>query len=320
MRNLMQQWTAVFFLLTAAAPAWGQIPSTSLTAGIAPVQPLLDFRDSDVKFDLQSLMYTLRDHRHEGWVLAAYPDPVTHHPLIGAGFSLDLPDREHLQQNPFNPRSFLEPSSAELWQTAGLDAGELQKILLQFDEEAIVRASRKYRRKRIQLTPQISDEEGMRLLRIAVIQAIYNAKAYCRDFDDLTSSQQMAMTQLVYQMGMNLEEFNQFLGVINDDSNSMLLVLSPAAANIAHWEAAQDELIQSQWARRYRARAISVIAMLDPHYLDDPVAAEMHVSAQLPPMIVQTHNHSSSSLRNVSYKKHSGRSGSKQATRNKKKI
>ena len=53
-------------------------------------QQLLDFRDSDIKFSLDSLMDILRDHQHEGWVLAAYPDPNTRRPLIGAGFSLDV--------------------------------------------------------------------------------------------------------------------------------------------------------------------------------------------------------------------------------------
>jgi hypothetical protein len=53
-------------------------------------QQLLEFKDSDIKFSLHSLMEILRDHQHEGWVLAAYPDPNTRRPLIGAGFSLDV--------------------------------------------------------------------------------------------------------------------------------------------------------------------------------------------------------------------------------------
>ncbi len=51
---------------------------------------LLNFKESDIKFSLPAMMETLRDHRHEGWVLAAYPDPNTGRPLIGAGFSLDV--------------------------------------------------------------------------------------------------------------------------------------------------------------------------------------------------------------------------------------
>ena len=45
-------------------------------------------------------MEILRDHRHEGWVLAAYPDPNTGRPLIGAGFSLDVEAALHLQRDP----------------------------------------------------------------------------------------------------------------------------------------------------------------------------------------------------------------------------
>src|SRR5580698_3359332 len=83
------------------------------------VQQMLDSADADVKFDLRDLMDILRDRRHEGWVLAAYPDPKTGQPLIGAGLSLDLPAREHPQSDPLNPHSFLEPSSADMWQAAG---------------------------------------------------------------------------------------------------------------------------------------------------------------------------------------------------------
>jgi len=53
-------------------------------------------------------------------------------------------------------------------------------------------------------------------LRVSTLQAIYNARGYCRCFDQLTSSQQMALSQLVYQMGVNLQEFNQFLDQINN--------------------------------------------------------------------------------------------------------
>ena len=44
-------------------------------------------------------------------------------------------------------------------------------------------------------------------------------RAYCRVFDQLTASQQMALSQLVFQMGVNLEEFTQFLSAINDSAN-----------------------------------------------------------------------------------------------------
>src|ERR1700753_2010615 len=113
-------------MLAAAASAPGQI-STPPTGGVLlPVealasptffsqepppmgdgaQELLDFRDADIKFSLNRLMDILRDHQHEGWVLAAYPDPTTRRPLIGAGFSLDVPATPHPQSDPLNPQQF----------------------------------------------------------------------------------------------------------------------------------------------------------------------------------------------------------------------
>jgi hypothetical protein len=110
-----------------------------------------------------------------------------------------------------------------------------------------------------------------------------NAQAYCRGFDRLTASQQIALSQLVYQMGVNLEEFSQFLQLIN---NGLASDSNPAAADQGHWEAVQESLIHSQWARLYRTRAVSVIAMLDPAYPESPVAAERRVSATLRPAAV----------------------------------
>lgn len=168
-------------------------------------------------------MDLLRDHRHEGWVLAAYPDPHTSRPLIGAGFSLDVPAREHPQRDPLNPHPFLEPSSAQLWQAAGLDPDRLERILAQYDRELEnriqTRSRRKHRRRTRTpaLTPQVTDEEATRLLRISAIQAVYNARGYCRDFDRLRAAQQLALSQLVFQMGVNLEEFVQFLAALNGD-------------------------------------------------------------------------------------------------------
>jgi hypothetical protein len=314
-----------------AFAAWG-LPATANESAVveaSAVQQLLAFRDADVKFSVQALMDILRDHRHEGWVLRAYADPVTHRPLIGAGFSLDLPEREHPQLDPANPHPFLEPSSAELWQAAGLDPGRLKEILAEFNRQqaaAALRAASRSRHRRAgrqrvrPAAPQISDEEASSLLRIAVIQAIENAKAYCRDFDALTASQQMALTQLVYQMGFNLVEFNQFLSLINDDSHEELLVVSPADFESEHWQEAQAALIESHWARLFRARAVSVIAMLDPHYLDDPAAAEMRVSAELtaefplppPPVIVRRARRPGAGLRAASYHRRSRPSRRKQ--------
>ncbi|MGB8770014.1 MAG: hypothetical protein WCC92_10385 [Candidatus Korobacteraceae bacterium] len=271
---------------TQTSPA----PSAAIAPQNLPPQnpaPLFDFKDSDIKFSLNSLMNVLRDSRHEGWVLAVYPDPKTSRPLIGAGFGLDVPETEHPQRDPFNPHPFIEPSTAQLWQAAGLDSAKLQNILDQFDREMNAWKKKNFRRKiKTQaLSPQLTEEEATQLLRISAIQATYNARAYCREFDQLTASQQMALSQLVYQMGVNLDEFTQFLSVINDDaaSHGSVQPVRTAEPEVDHWKTVQSALIQSQWARHYRIRAIAVIAMFDPNYDDDPVAAERKVEAVLRP-------------------------------------
>jgi hypothetical protein len=288
-------------------------------------QPLFDFKESDIKFSLPSLMNTLRDHRHEGWVLAAYPDPKTKRPLIGAGFSLDVQSTEHLQRDPLNPHPFVEPSSAQLWQAAGLEPERLQRILNQYDRDLKTWTAKRYRRKiRTQaLKPELTNEEATRLLRISAIQAIYNAKAYCRGFDQLTASQQMALSQLVFQMGVNLEEFVQFLGTLNADSTTPeppqpdSPVQSP---DIAHWRTVQNTLIDSQWARLYRDRASTVIAMFDPAYDEDPPSAQNRVAATLRPAVVHRRNrHSAASLRTVSYSKRVARTPHKGNARSRRK-
>ena len=80
--------------------------ATPITPAVVVATHSAPANDSDVKFDLRNLMEILRDRRHEGWVLAAYPDPKTGHPLIGAGFSLDLPERAHPQPDQLNPHAF----------------------------------------------------------------------------------------------------------------------------------------------------------------------------------------------------------------------
>jgi hypothetical protein len=140
-------------------PLWMQDPSVSLPPpAVSCCQPLFNFKDSDIKFRLESLMSTLRDSRHEGWVLAAYPDPKTSHPLIGAGFGLDVVATEHPQLDPLNPHPFLEPSTAQLWQAAGLDQGKLQSILDQYDRDLKAWKKKKYRKKirTHALTPQLN--------------------------------------------------------------------------------------------------------------------------------------------------------------------
>lgn len=286
------------------------------------IQPLLAFRPSDIKFDLSSLMDTLSDRRHEGWVLAAYPDPKTGRPLIGAGVSLDLPERQHPQQDPLNSHTFVEPSSAELWQAAGLDPDHLQQILADFHQHLADWKMRRFRRRIGALEPQITDDQATALLRISAVQAIVNAQAYCRNFDQLTASQQMALSQLVYQMGINLEEFDHFLDLINGGSASGLQGQSTSGPNPEYWRTVQHSLEQSQWARLYRNRAIAVIAMLNPHYEDDPVAAEHQVSAVLHPAVARRHRHrrhTAASLRVASYSRHAGHTHSKRTARHRRK-
>ena len=263
---------------------WNSAPTLASNA----VEQLLAFKDSDVKFNLRDLMAILSDRRHEGWVLAAYPDPKTAQPLIGAGFSLDLPARQHPQLDPFNPHPFLEPSSAELWQAAGLDSEKLAVILKEFNARLDAWDKKGFRKRIKTLEPQIADEDAELLLRVGIIQAIYNAKGYCRNFDQFSASQQMAVTQLVYQMGVNLGEFSQFLNLINNyavgaESNAEVHVENAFAADAPYWKSVQQSLIESQWARLYRARAVAVIAMLDPEYTEEPGTAERRVGAMLRP-------------------------------------
>ena len=266
---------------------------SSLTPKISwQLSPLVDFKNSEIKFNLETLMETLRDARHEGWVLAAYPDPKTSRPLIGAGFSLDLEARQHVQRDPLNPTPFLEPSSAQLWEAAGLQLQELDSMLEQYDRQLDAWKKAKFRRKikTHSLFPEISEEDATKLLRISTIQAIHNARAYCRDFDQLSGPQQMALTQLVFQMGVNLEEFTRFLGAINSP-----LGYVPAAVgdgvypNPDYWHSVQTTLIQSDWARRYSTRAISVIAMFDPEYDTDPYGAEARIRAEVHPLVLRSH-------------------------------
>ena len=302
-------------------------PSVSLTLqGFSPENPpprdgaqvLLDFKDNDVKFSLASMMDILRDHRHEGWVLAAYPDPNTGRPLIGAGFSLDVPAVVHPQRDPFNPHPFVEPSSADLWQAAGLAPDRLQQILVQFDHNVTVWSPKTYRRKIIHhtLTPQLTEEEATQLLRISALQAIYNARAYCRGFDQLTGSQQMALSQLVFQMGTNLEQFVQFLDALNDNDNARELAQLDGYMESypEHWKTVQGTLIDSQWARRYSSRAAAVIAMFDPEYSRGPNEAEQRIEATLrPPAPPRPRSNSTATLRVASYSKRSSRTHGKKA-------
>ena len=338
----------VAFILFLGTCAWSHSPSeaapfTPAATGAAqslqipsdvPISPATrmmgKFKDSDVKFNVNELVDILRDRRHEGWVLAAYPDPRTGQPLIGAGFSLDLPEREHPQTDPLNPHPFLEPSSADLWQAAGFDPGRLDDILKVFYERKEMWSKRTWRRQLYSLPAQISDEDATQLVRVGVIQAIYNARAYCRSFDALTGPQQMAMAQLVYQMGVNLEHFNEFLAMINfsaepapelqgtDSATFADADPAPAFGNQTpeYWQGVQKSLMGSQWAHKYRTRAIAVIAMLDPAYGDDPSAAEQRVGAVLRPSVVhRRHGHDAAGARRVATNAHHRRAGKGRAGR-----
>jgi hypothetical protein len=269
-------------------------PSRSLFSFLPEVLPtpqaLFDFRDSDIKFRLASLMSVLRDSGHEGWVLAAYPDPKTSRPLIGAGFGLDVTATEHLQRDLLNPHPFLEPSSAQLWQAAGLDPAQLQSILGRFERDLKAWNKKNFRRKikTHALAPELTEQEAMQLLRISALQAVHNARAYCREFDQLTAAQQMALSQLVFQMGINLEEFVQFLGALNDDAGygGGAQAEGNAEREAEHWKTVQSMLIQSDWARRYTGRAVTVIAMFNPDYELDPKAAQSQVQSAIHPLVV----------------------------------
>jgi hypothetical protein len=301
---------------------FAQVPPEAVVS--PAVRMIAYFKDLDVKFDVNELVDILRDRRHEGWVLAAYPDPRTGQPLIGAGFSLDLPEREHTQTDPLNPHQFLEPSSADLWRAAGFDPGRLDDVLEVFYERKRHWSKRTWRRQLYSLPAQISDEDAIQLVRVGGIQAIYNAKAYCRNFDQLTGPQQMAMAQLVYQMGVNLQHFTEFLALINGESGSahgeagsvsepQVAAMDLAASSLdvdaalvfggqapEYWQFVQKSLMGSQWAHKYRTRAVAVIAMLDPAYGDDPSAAEQRVSAVLRPSVVhRRHGYAAVTTRQV---------------------
>ena len=289
------------------------IPVPSATPA---VQMLASFRDSDVKFDVGRLMSLLRDRNHEGWVLAAYPDPRTGQALIGAGVSIDLPQREHPQRDPLNPNPFVEAASADLWQAAGLDPERLNQILDDFHQKLTLWDMHEYRSHIWDLPQQITEQEASQLLRIAIVQSILNARAYCRNFDQLTPWQQMALSQLVFQMGTNLAEFTQFLELVNSDSIAAPIAKKVAARDVEYWNSVQKSLIQSQWAKIYRLRAISVIAMLDPRYNQNPRMAERRVGAVLRPAIIhRRRGHSRGATELASNSKSIGRHPGKRSGR-----
>jgi hypothetical protein len=299
-----------------------------MAATTVPSQPnsataLFNFNQSEIKFNIETLMSILRDHQHEGWVLAAYPDPKTSRPLIGAGFSLDVAAAEHVQGDPLNPHPFLEPSSAQLWQAAGLSPDQLQAILKQFDHDLKIWKQKKYRKKvrARALTPQLTEQQATALLRISTIQAVENARAYCRNFDQLSASQQMALSQLVFQMGVNLEQFQQFLSQLNGDApHDLALAATELETPGQHWQSVQRALIDSQWATHYTTRATTVIAMFDPDYSQDPAAAMRRVQVALPPPVKHHTKRHSTAMRKVSHPTHSAKKSTHKSTSSKSKL
>src|SRR5262249_13378844 len=73
-----------------------------------------------------------------------------------------------------------------------------------------------------------------------------------------------------------------------------------------YWLSVQKSLMGSQWAHKYRTRAVAVIAMLDPTYSDDPVAAEKRVGAVLKPTVSHRRARHTAGTRQVSATKRSG--------------
>ena len=108
-----------------------------------------------------------------------------------------------------------------------------------------------YRRKIIHhaLTPQPTEEEATQLLRISALEAIANAGAYCLGFDELTGSQQMALSQLVFQMGTNLQQLVPLLDALAIQQRPRTGRTRRLYGGLPeHWKSVQGTLIDSQWA------------------------------------------------------------------------
>src|SRR5258707_11245355 len=111
----------------------------------------------------------------------------------------------------------------------------------------------------------------------------------------------MPMTNLVYQMGVTPEDSSPFFAKTTRGNESVAEAETVAKADAAYWRSVQMSLVQSQWARLYRARATAVIAMLDPAYMKNPTRAERSVGVILRPARVRKAH---SAVRNAAYTKH----------------
>ena len=295
------------------APQQPLVP-TVMTSSASAVEQLQSFKEASIKFNIDDLMDLLRDKRHEGWLLVAYPDPKTAQPLIGAGFSLDLPAREHPQSDPLNSNAFLEPSSADLWLASGLDPTLREKILSVYYHRLDDWNKQRFRAQMKTLDPQITDDDANALLRVGIVQAAINARAYCRYFDQLTASQQMGLTQLVYQMGVNMEEFTIFRALINRETTDATGNVTKIAPGPEYWRQVQRSLEDSRWARLYHDRATNVIAMFDPHYELHPAGAEHSVHA----VLVPARRHRRGAVREAGLKRHGSSAARRRASRKRK--
>jgi hypothetical protein len=126
----------------------------------------------------------------------------------------------------------------------------------------------------------------------------------------------MALSQLVFQMGTNLEQFVEFLGSLNDPNGARELAqLNGYIENDQqHWRTVQGTLMDSQWARKYTVRASTVIAMFDPKYNLEPLAAQQRIEAVLrPPVEHHPAHRPAATLRDASYSRHSAKGHGKKA-------
>jgi hypothetical protein len=126
----------------------------------------------------------------------------------------------------------------------------------------------------------------------------------------------MALSQLVFQMGVNLEEFVQFLSVLNEDGDpSSDHAADSLNQNAEHWSSVQQALIESQWARRYASRAALVIAMFDPEYAQNPEGVERRVEAIVRPPARHHRRRSSASVVRTANLSHLNKSSNKKYKR-----
>jgi GH24 family phage-related lysozyme (muramidase) len=280
-------------LLSLTVPA-----RNSTLSAPTDIEQLRLIGDADMGFDRNDLIRRL--NHFESMVLTAYPDPKTHLPLIGAGFSLRIaPKPPHVQIDTSNPVQFIEPQPKDLWVAAGLDPKRFDDILTQFDKNARAMGYNKLHAAAVnkRLPADISPEEADRLTHVAIQQSVHNAWAYySKDkYSALKPSQKEALAHMVFQMGVNLEGFVTFLNKLNDNhlrsskpSPEHALEAADAAGG-DFWETLQRSMIHSKWFKMYRkdnnahkyheSRAIAVLAMLDPHYENDPDLAERKVLA-----------------------------------------